>query len=112
MSHDVPGHPGKSREKQGYNLGYFAFPRQRYPTLALTALRFRQALPREKPYKLFDGGGLFLLVKPNGCKFWREAVYGDKRRLARPKKPRTKRGFWVEVAVGIEPLAKSGLGHQ
>ena len=29
------------------------------------------AKPREKEYPLFDGSGLFLLVKPNGSKIWR-----------------------------------------
>lgn len=29
------------------------------------------ARPREKDYKLFDGSGLFLLVKANGSKVWR-----------------------------------------
>jgi len=27
--------------------------------------------PKEKPYKLFDGGGLYLLIQPNGSKLWR-----------------------------------------
>ena len=29
------------------------------------------AEPRKKPYKLFDGGGLFLEIMPNGSKLWR-----------------------------------------
>ncbi len=37
----------------------------------LTALQIKSAAPREKPYKLFDGGGLYLLVNPNGSKLWR-----------------------------------------
>jgi len=33
---------------------------------------FRTAKPREKPYKLFDGGGLYLpLVTPEGGRYWR-----------------------------------------
>lgn len=39
--------------------------------MPLTALAVRQAKPRNKPYKLFDERGLFLLVKPNGSKLWR-----------------------------------------
>jgi hypothetical protein len=31
----------------------------------LTEVRLRSAKPREKPYKLFDELGLFLLVMPN-----------------------------------------------
>jgi len=29
------------------------------------------AKPRDREYKLFDGGGLYLLVKPSGVKTWR-----------------------------------------
>ena len=31
----------------------------------------KNAKPAEKPYKLFDGGGLFLEMTPNGSKLWR-----------------------------------------
>ncbi|WP_448671627.1 Arm DNA-binding domain-containing protein, partial [Escherichia coli] len=31
----------------------------------------RTAKPKEKPYKLTDGNGLYLEVKPNGVKAWR-----------------------------------------
>lgn len=37
----------------------------------LTDAHVRNAKPKEKPYKLTDGNGLFLLVKPNGTKSWR-----------------------------------------
>ncbi|MEQ9464125.1 MAG: integrase arm-type DNA-binding domain-containing protein [Haliea sp.] len=37
----------------------------------LTATEVRQAKPGSKPRKLADGGGLFLLVQPNGGKCWR-----------------------------------------
>jgi integrase len=40
----------------------------------LTDTRIRQAKPRNKPYKLTDGDGLFLLVNPNGSKLWRRRV--------------------------------------
>ena len=36
----------------------------------LTATAVKQAKPKAKPYKLADGGGLYLHVKPNG-KYWR-----------------------------------------
>jgi integrase len=39
--------------------------------MKLTAVKVRQAKPKEKDYKLFDGKGLFLLVKKNGSKYWR-----------------------------------------
>jgi len=39
--------------------------------MALSDLRIRTARPREKPYKLTDGGGLYLLIQPGGSKLWR-----------------------------------------
>lgn len=41
------------------------------PTMALTDTAVRNAKPREKPYKLGDSLGLFLLVQPSGGKLWR-----------------------------------------
>lgn len=37
----------------------------------LTDPKCDAAKPREKDYKLFDGKGLYLLVKPSGVKTWR-----------------------------------------
>jgi integrase len=37
----------------------------------LTDVVIRQAKPAEKPYKLSDGGGMFLLINSNGSKYWR-----------------------------------------
>lgn len=39
--------------------------------MVLTVFAIEKAKPREKPYKLSDGGGLSLLVEPNGSKLWR-----------------------------------------
>src|SRR5690606_27167280 len=41
------------------------------PLDLLTDSRVKAAKIKEKQYKLFDGGGLFLLVKTNGSKLWR-----------------------------------------
>ena len=49
-------------------------PFNRGPPMALhllTDAKIRQAKPRPKPYKLTDGKGLFLLVNPNGARYWR-----------------------------------------
>ena len=40
--------------------------------MPLSELRIRKAKGMEKAYKLADGGGLFLLVKPNGSKLWQQ----------------------------------------
>lgn len=37
----------------------------------LTATQVQNAKPKDKPYKLFDGGGLFLHVTPSGGKHWK-----------------------------------------
>ncbi len=39
--------------------------------MPLTDLALRNAKPAAKPYKLADGGGLFLLVNPTGSRLWR-----------------------------------------
>jgi integrase len=39
--------------------------------MRLTDVRVRNAKPRAKPYKLSDGGGMYLLVKPDGGRYWR-----------------------------------------
>jgi len=36
----------------------------------LSATAVKQAKPGDKPRKLSDGGGLYLLVNPNGSKCW------------------------------------------
>ncbi len=39
--------------------------------MALTDTEIRNARPKDKPYKLTDGQGLYLLVTPKGSKLWR-----------------------------------------
>lgn len=39
--------------------------------MSLNEFAIRAAKPREKPYKLADGEGLFLAIQPNGSKLWR-----------------------------------------
>ncbi|MBP7868241.1 MAG: tyrosine-type recombinase/integrase [Acidobacteria bacterium] len=46
---------------------------------ALTDVKVRQAKPKDKPYKLLDGGGLFLWVTPKGSKLWRKNFLIDGR---------------------------------
>jgi integrase len=36
----------------------------------LSEVQVRTAKPRKNPYKIFDGGGLFLFVTPSGGKLW------------------------------------------
>ena len=39
--------------------------------MVLTQFSIVKAKPAQKPYKLADGGGLHLLVRPGGGKLWR-----------------------------------------
>ncbi|AJW99183.1 tyrosine-type recombinase/integrase [Burkholderia gladioli] len=39
--------------------------------MPLTDIQVRNAKAGDTPYKLTDGGGMFLLVQPNGGKYWR-----------------------------------------
>jgi hypothetical protein len=41
------------------------------PPNALNARQVETAKPRDKAYKLADGGGLYLMVNTNGSKYWR-----------------------------------------
>ena len=50
-----------------------------YPTLRLTNAKIRNAKPREKPYKIFDERGLYLLVSVSGSKLWRFKYTSDGR---------------------------------
>ena len=45
--------------------------------MALTDLLIRKAFPSEKPYKMSDDRGLFLLVNPSGSKLWRQKYHFD-----------------------------------
>lgn len=81
--------------------------------MKLNARQIETAKPQEKPYKLADGGGLYLLVKPNGGRYWRlkYRIAGKEKLLAlgvypdvtladaRAKRDEAKRG----IAGGTDP---------
>lgn len=39
--------------------------------MALNDIAIRTAKPKEKSYKLSDGGGLYIEISPSGGKWWR-----------------------------------------
>ncbi len=50
--------------------------------MKLTNLAISKAKPRDKAYKLFDGGGMFLAIQPSGRKWWRlKYRFGGKEQL-------------------------------
>lgn len=85
----------------------------RRPIIALTDTKVRSAKPEEKEYSLVDGDGMFLLIHPNGSKYWRFRFrFGGKQHLmafgvypdvsladARKKREEARK----LVAAGIDP---------
>lgn len=58
--------------------------------MTLTDTRIRNAKPTSKPYKLSDGGGMYLFVIPGGARYWRlDYRFAGKRRT---------------LALGIYPM--------
>lgn len=50
--------------------------------MPLSDIAIKSAKPQEKPYKMSDGEGMFLLVSPNGSKLWRlKYRYNQKEKL-------------------------------
>ncbi len=48
--------------------------------MPLNDRQIKNTKPADKPYKLTDGRGLYLLVKPNGGKYWRLDYSIDRKR--------------------------------
>ena len=79
----------------------------------LTIKEIEAAKPKDKPYKLFDGLGLYLEVMPTGAKYWRlkYRVEGKEKRLAlgvyadvRPQEARYKTEEARKlIKAGIDP---------
>lgn len=66
--------------------------------MSLTDTAIRKALPAEKPYKLSDEKGLFLLINPNGSRYWKL-----KYRFAGKEK---------KLALGVYPEVSLKLARQ
>lgn len=50
--------------------------------MALTDIAIKNARPSDKAFKLFDGGGLFLLITPSNQRYWRlKFRHGGKEKL-------------------------------
>ena len=83
--------------------------------MALSDVAIRKAKPGAKPAKLTDGGGLYLLLRPDGGKWWRldyrRPVTGKRNTLSLGTYPdvgladaRARRdAARKQVAAGIDP---------
>lgn len=48
----------------------------------LTEAAIKKAKPGERPFRMFDGGGMYLEVQPNGSRYWRHKYrFGGKEKL-------------------------------
>ena len=83
----------------------------------LTDIAIKTAKPQDRPLKIFDGGGLFVMINPNGSKLWRlKYRHQGKERLASfgaypivsLKDARLKRDeFKKRLASGEDPLSSN-----
>lgn len=81
--------------------------------MPLTDVQIKNLAPRSKPYKKFDGFGLYILVKPNGSKLWRKKYYFNEKERTHSigvypsvslKQARAERAKIQElIAQGIDP---------
>ncbi|BAF73348.1 tyrosine-type recombinase/integrase [Sulfurovum sp. NBC37-1] len=82
-------------------------------TNPLTDKEIKAAKPKEKEYKLFDGGGLYLSITPKGQKWWRLKYRfdGKEKRISLGVYPNTslqdarqqREDFKTQIAKGIDP---------
>ena len=82
---------------------------------ALTDTALRSVKPRAESYKMFDGGGLFVLVKPNGSMLWRYKfkLGGREKLLTLGQYPAVKladarklhQDAKIKLQVGVDPSA-------
>jgi len=82
--------------------------------LTLTEIQIKNAKPGNKAKSLFDGGGLYLLIQPNGAKGWRlKYTFGGKPKLmslgvypevglqeARKRREKARQ----QISSGVDPL--------
>jgi hypothetical protein len=91
--------------------------------MPLTALGVKSAKPQDKPYKLSDEKGLYLLVTPSGSKLWRfDYRFADKRKTlafgkwddvelagARERRDAARKSLWALRVPAIR-VARGELG--
>lgn len=81
--------------------------------MRLNDTTIRNAKPAAKPLKLFDGDGLYLLVQPNGSRWWRMKYYfrgiektlsvGVYPEVSLKQAPERRQEIREQVAAGVDP---------
>lgn len=79
--------------------------------MKLNDQKIKKAKPQEKPYKLTDGKGLYLLVKPSGSKYWRldYAIDGKRQTLSIGTYPTITLARAREIATDARQQKASGI---
>ena len=82
----------------------------RHTENALTDRKIQNAKPTNKQFKLFDGKGLFLLIHPNGSKYfrWDYAYEGKRKTLALGVYPETSLKQAREERLEAHKLLREG----
>lgn len=77
----------------------------------LSATAVKQAKLRDKPFKLSDGGGLYLLVNPNGSKYWRlkYRLHGKEKTFSLGVFPTVSLAEVREDVLGAKRLVSKGI---
>jgi integrase len=87
----------------------------------LTAAHIRNAKPKAKPYKLADGNGLYLLVKPSGSRLWRYKYRIDSRenvfavgrypQISLQQARESRENAYLLVKRGTHPASERAVGR-
>ncbi|EJL5626535.1 integrase arm-type DNA-binding domain-containing protein [Salmonella enterica] len=90
--------------------------------MALTDTAIRKTKPTEKPFKLADSSGLYLLIKPNGSKLWymKYRIDGKEKKLSFGPYPdislfkarQLRDAARSKVREGVDPSADKKIAQQ
>ncbi|EOF5314307.1 tyrosine-type recombinase/integrase [Salmonella enterica] len=90
--------------------------------MPLTDTAIRKTKPTEKPFKLADSSGLYLLIKPNGSKLWymKYRIDGKEKKLAFGPYPdislfrarQLRDAARAKVREGVDPSADKKIAQQ
>jgi integrase len=77
----------------------------------LSDTKIRSAKPKEKPYKLYDGDGLLLIVTPEGSRWWRQRYHfaGKEQSLSIGVYPQTTLAEAREKGAALRKQVANGI---